>query len=150
VLACSSRAPQAEACARETLHAMSETESAKPRIAETFIAAYYLSIFFQFTLNGLTTAARQWRFLLRGPNIALMGLGIVCLVVGISLLLQRNWAKTVAVFLSGIIVLITLTPLLVSVAPRGSSIFPRVFYPWPLLGVHMVINAAVVWFLARA
>jgi hypothetical protein len=129
---------------------MSKTESANPRIAETFIAAYYLSIFFQFTLNGLTTAARQWRFLLRGPNIALMSLGFVCLVVAISLLLQRNWAKTVAVFLSGILVVITLVPLLVGVAPRGSSIFPRVFYPWPLLSVHMIINAAIVWYLARS
>jgi hypothetical protein len=44
---------------------MIESESAKPRIAETFIAAYYLSIFFEFTPVGVISLAWRWRYFSR-------------------------------------------------------------------------------------
>jgi hypothetical protein len=129
---------------------MSEAESAKPRIAETFIAAYYLSIFFQFAPAGLLSLAWRWRIFFRGPLLAFIGLGIICLVVGVGLLLQRNWAKTVAVFLSGIIAVSLLVPFLAFVAPRGGNILPRPIYPWPTMVVHLIMNAAIVWYCARS
>jgi hypothetical protein len=135
---------------------MNEAESAKPRIAETFIAAYYLSIFFQFTPAGLINLAWRWRLffhwklLFPWPFFVLMGLGIVCLAIAVSLLRQRNWAKTAAVFLSGIITIGLLVPFLTYVAPRGAAILPRPFYPWPTMIVHLVMNAGIVWYLARS
>nr|HEV7953038.1 hypothetical protein [Candidatus Acidoferrales bacterium] len=135
---------------------MSEPEAAKPRIAETFIAAYYLSIFFQYTPFGLITLAWRWRYFSRWrlffgwPFFALLGLGIVCLAVGVSLLRQRNWAKTAAVFLSGILTIALLVPFLTFVAPRGAALLPRPNYPWPTMLVHLVMNAGIVWYLARS
>ena len=134
---------------------MSVEESAKPRIAETFIAAYYLSIFFQFTPSGLIGLAWRWRYFFHWPLFfswpffALLGLGIVCLTIGVGLLLRRNWAKTAAVFLSGILAIALLVPFLTSVAPRGGNILPRPIYPWPTMIVHLVMNAGIVWYLAR-
>ena len=133
---------------------MSESESAKPRIAETFIAAYYLSIFFQFTPVGLINLAWRWRLffhwklLFPWPFFGFLSLGIVCLAIGVSLLLQRNWAKTAAVFLSGIITIALLVPFLTFLAPRGATLLPRPIYPWPLMVAHLVMNAGIVWYLA--
>jgi hypothetical protein len=135
---------------------MSESESAKPRIADTFVAAYYLSIFFQFTPVGLITLASRWRYFFRWslffrwPFYVLLALGIVCLAIGVSLLRQRNWARTSAVFLSGILTIALLVPFLSYVAPRGAAILPRPSYPWPTMVVHLVINAGIVWYLARS
>jgi hypothetical protein len=129
---------------------MSAEESAKPRIAETFIAAYYLSVFFQFTPVGLLNLAWRWRIFFGWPILAFASLGIVCLVVGVGLLLQRNWAKTVAVFLSGIIAVSLLVPFLTFLAPRGGNILPRPIYPWPTMVVHLIMNAAIVWYCARS
>ncbi len=135
---------------------MSETESAKPRIAETFIAAYYLSIFFQFTPVGIISLAWRWRYFsrwslfFRWPFFALLGLGIVCLAIAISLLRQRNWAKTASVFLSGILTIALIVPFLTFVAPRGAALLPRPNYPWPTMVVHLIMNAGLVWYLARS
>ena len=134
---------------------MSEARPTPPRFAETFIAAYYLSIFFEYTPVGLITLVWRWRYfshwslLFRWPFFALIGLGIVCLVVGVGLLLQRNWAKTTAVLLSGIITVSLLVPFLAFVAPRGGNILPRPIYPWPTMVVHLIMNAAIVWYCAR-
>jgi|ERR1700678_80368 len=135
---------------------MSETESPKPRIAETFIAAYYLSIFFEFTPVGVISLAWRWRYFsrwalfFRWPFFALLGLGIVCLAIAISLLRQRNWAKTAAVFLSGLLTIALIVPFLTFVAPRGAALLPRPNYPWPTMIVHIIMNAGIVWFLARS
>ncbi len=129
---------------------MSETESAKPRIAETFIAAYYLSIFFQFVPLGLLELAANRRIFSRGPFLIFVSVGIVCLPVAVSLLLQRNWAKTAAVLLSGIITIALLVPFLAIVAPRGGTLLPRPIYPWPIMVMHIIINAVIVWYLARS
>ena len=94
--------------------------------------------------------AWRWRFFFRLPIVSFVILGIVCLAVGVSLLRQRSWAKTAAVFLSGIIAIVVLVPLLGSVAPRGESLLPRVMYPWPLLVVHLITNVLIVWYLARS
>jgi len=135
---------------------MSETESPKPRIAETFIAAYYLSIFFLYAPAGLINLTWRWRLfshwklLFPWPFFAFLGLGIVCLIIAVSLLLQRNWAKTAAVFLSGIITIALLIPFLTYVAPRGAALLPRPIYPLPMTVVHLVMNAGIVWYLARS
>ncbi|HEY4838343.1 MAG TPA: hypothetical protein VIH72_07040 [Candidatus Acidoferrales bacterium] len=135
---------------------MRESESVKPRIAETFIAAYYLSIFFEFTPVGVISLAWRWRYFsrwalfFRWPFFALLGLGIVCLVIAVSLLRQRNWAKTAAVFLSGLLTIALIVPFLTFVAPRGAALFPRPNYPWPTMIVHIVMNAGIVWYLARS
>jgi hypothetical protein len=129
---------------------MSEAESARRRIAETFIAAYYLSIFFQFTPVGLLTLAWHWCYFFRVPIVGFVILGIVCLVVGVNVLLKRTWARTAAAFLSGIIAIAALVPLLASVASRGESLLPRVMYPWPLMVVHFVVNGLMVLYLARS
>jgi hypothetical protein len=129
---------------------MSEAEPAKPRIAETFIAAYCLSIFFQFTPIGLLNLVWHWRYFFRASITGLVILGFVCLAAGVSLLLQRNWAKTAAVFLSGIIMIAVLIPFLASVAPRGESLVPRTIYAWPVMAVHVIVNGLIVWYLARS
>jgi hypothetical protein len=134
---------------------MSDAESAKPRIAETFIAAYFLSIFFTPTTLlqlawQLRLFPRQWRLFVDGPFIALPCLGIICLVLGVNLLLQRSWSKTAAVFVSGLIVVALLVPFLGYLAPRGATLLPRPIYPWPLMVVHLTVNAAIVWYLARS
>jgi len=129
---------------------MGEAGSAAPRITGTFIAAYYLSFFFQFVPVTLLNMVWRWRFFLRGSSIAFGGLGIICLVAGVGLLLQRNWAKTAAAFLSGIIAVAELVPLLTFVAPRGATLLPRPIYPWPSMAAHLIINAAIVWYLARS
>jgi hypothetical protein len=84
------------------------------------------------------------------PFFALLGLGIVCLAIAVSLLRQRNWAKTGAVFLSGILTIALLVPFLTFVAPRGAAILPRPIYPWPTMVVHLIMNAGIVWYLARS
>jgi hypothetical protein len=129
---------------------MSDAAPPKPRIAETFIAAYYLSIFFQFTPVGLLNLALPRRIFLGWPVLVFVSLGIVCLVVGVGLLLQRNWAKTTAVLLSGIITVALLVPFLAFLAPRGGNILPRPIYPWPTMVVHLIMNAAIVWYCARS
>ena len=129
---------------------MSETESPKPRIAETFIAAYYLSIFFEFTPVGVISLAWRWRYFSRWalffgwPFFALLGLGIVCLAIAISLLRQRNWAKTASVFLSGLLTIALIVPFLTFVAPRGAALLPRPNYPWPTMIVHIIMNTGIV------
>ena len=129
---------------------MSETESPKPRIAETFIAAYYLSIFFEFTPVGVISLAWRWRYFsrwvlfFRWPFFALLGLGIVCLAIAVSLLRQRNWAKTAAVFLSGLLTIALIVPFLTFVAPRGAALLPRPNYPWPTMIVHIIMNTGIV------
>jgi hypothetical protein len=135
---------------------MNEAESAKPRIAETFISAYYLSIFFQFTPVGVISLAWRWRYFshwalfFRWPFFALLALGIVCLAIAVSLLHQRNWAKTASVFLSGILTIALLVPFLTFLAPRGAALLPRPIYPWPTMIVHIIMNAGIVWYLARS
>jgi len=114
------------------------------------MAAYYLSIFFQFTPVGLLNLALPRRIFLGWPILAFASLGIVCLVVGVGLLLQRNWAKTTAVLLSGIITVSLLVPFLAFVAPRGGNILPRPNYPWPTMVVHLIMNAGIVWYCARS
>jgi hypothetical protein len=135
---------------------MSEAESSKPRIAETFIAAYYLSIFFQFTPVGVISLAWRWRYFsrwalfFRWPFFALLALGIVCLAIAVGLLRQRNWARTASVFLSGILTIALIVPFLTFVAPRGAALLPRPNYPWPTMIVHIIMNAGIVWYLARS
>lgn len=135
---------------------MSEAEPAKPHIAETFIAAYYLSIFFQFTPTDLVNLAWRWRYFshwslfFSWQFFVQMGLGIVCITIAVSLLRQRNWARTAAVFLSGIITIALLVPFLTFLAPRGAALLPRPIYPWPTMVVHIVMNAGIVWYLARS
>jgi hypothetical protein len=129
---------------------MNDSESAKPRLAEAFIAAYYLSIFFQFTPIGVLNLAWRWRIFFRWPLVAFVSLGIVSLTIGVSLVRQRNWAKTAAVFLSGILTVALLIPFLTFLAPRGATLLPRPIYPWPMLVLHLVMNAGIVWYFARS
>jgi hypothetical protein len=85
---------------------MNETVRPNRYIAETFIAAYYLSDFFSEAQRRVSLFERHILF---GSSVVVgipsMLYGVACLIVAVGILLRARWAKLSALILSSAFVI---------------------------------------------
>jgi hypothetical protein len=117
---------------------MSESESARRRIAETFIAAYYLAHFFTYLQEITFTVDQRWRYLsFPNPQTLAALYGLIYLGVGIGILLQANWGRILGVMIS-LLMLVSLWWLF------------RPVRSWATVAVSTLINVAIVCYFVNS
>jgi hypothetical protein len=118
---------------------MIELESQKPRIAETLIAAFYLSHFFSALQTALLYTNYRWpRSILLRTEFMNGVLIAVCLTIGIGLLFQHNWARIAGLIFS-----------LFTVAARWSDFPMKSLSDWATVALSTLFNGAIIFYFAR-